>query len=170
MLNHLIHIFTIYMHNIYIYIIIYIYISFFRRGRSVRLIWLEQRSLSVGKNFGLAKTLIPSHNKVEWPWRYRSRSKVITCNTPSHASDHLYPIWKESMQNCRPYRADTIFKVKAEWPWKYRSRSKVITCDTPSDAIDDLCQKWKEHKQNCRFFFMAKAEKLAKNWNFIILL
>ena len=42
---------------------------------------------------------IPSQNKVEWPWRYRSRSKVITCDTPSHASDHLYQIWKESIQN-----------------------------------------------------------------------
>ena len=36
----------------------------------------------------------PSQNKVEWPWRYRSRSKVMTCNTPHHASDHLYQIWK----------------------------------------------------------------------------
>ena len=32
--------------------------TFFRRLRSVRLIRLEQRSLLVGKNFGLAKTLI----------------------------------------------------------------------------------------------------------------
>ena len=61
-------------------------------------------------------------------------SKVITCNTPSHASDHLYQIWKESIQNWRRYRADTIFKVRAELPWKYRSRSKVFTCDTPSDV------------------------------------
>ena len=95
---------------------------------------------------------IPSQNKVEWPWRYRSRSKVITCNTPSHASNHLYQIWKESIQNYRPYRADTIFKVKAKWPWKYRSRSTVITCDTPSNANDDLRPIWKEYKQNCRFF------------------
>ena len=50
-----------------------------------------------------------SQNKVEWPWRYWSRSKVMTCNTPPHASDHLYQIWKESMQNCRFF-----FKVKAE--------------------------------------------------------
>ena len=28
-----------------------------------------------------------------WPWRYRSRSKVITCNTRSHVSDQLYQIW-----------------------------------------------------------------------------
>ena len=59
-LNHLIHIFNIYMHNIYIYywyiLLIYI-LAFFRHGRSVRLIRLEKRSLSVGKNFGLAKTL-----------------------------------------------------------------------------------------------------------------
>ena len=105
---------------------------------------------------------IPSQNKVEWPWRYRSRSKVITCDTPSHASNHLYQIWKESIQNYRCYRADTIFKVKAEWPWKYRSRSKVITCNTPSNANDDLCQIWKEYKQNCRFFFKVKSEKFEK--------
>ena len=55
---------------------------------------------------------IPSQNKGEWPWRYRSRSKFITCNTPSHASNHLYQIWKECIQNYRCYRADTIFKVK----------------------------------------------------------
>ena len=102
---------------------------------------------------------IPSQNKVE---RHRSRSKVITCDTPSHASNHLYQIWKESIQNYRRYRADTIFKVKAEWPWKYRSRSKVMTWDTPSYANDDLCQIWKEYKQNCRFFFKVRAEKLEK--------
>ena len=99
---------------------------------------------------------IPSHNKVELPWRYRSRSKIITCDTPSHANDHLYQIWKESIQNCRRYRADTILKVKGEL---YRSRTKVITCDTPSDANDDLCQIWKECKQNCRLIFMVKAAK-----------
>ena len=43
----------------------------------------------------------------EWPWRYRSRSKVVVHDTPSHASDHLCLIWKESIQNCRRYRADT---------------------------------------------------------------
>ena len=92
-----------------------------------------------------------------------SRSKVITCDTPSHASDHLYQIWKESIQNCRRYRADTIFKVKVEWPWRYRSRSKVITCDTPSHASDHLYQIWKESIKNCRCYradtiFKAKAK------------
>ena len=43
----------------------------------------------------------------EWPWRYRSRSKVIVHNTTSHGSDQLYLIWKESIQNCTRYRADT---------------------------------------------------------------
>ena len=42
----------------------------------------------------------------EWPWRYRSRSRVIARDTSSHASDHLCLIWKESIQNCRRYRAD----------------------------------------------------------------
>ena len=54
--------------------------------------------------------------EVEWPWRYRSRSKVITCDTPSQASDHLYQIWKESIQNCRRYRADRILKESRSRP------------------------------------------------------
>ena len=29
------------------------------------------------------------------------------CDTLSHGSDHLWLIWKESIQNCRCYRADT---------------------------------------------------------------
>ena len=29
------------------------------------------------------------------------------CDTPSHGSDHLWLIWKESIQNYRCYRADT---------------------------------------------------------------
>ena len=29
------------------------------------------------------------------------------CDTTSHGSDHLWLIWKESIQNCRCYRADT---------------------------------------------------------------
>ena len=37
----------------------------------------------------------------------KSRSKVIVRDTPSHGSDHLWLIWKESIQNCRCYRADT---------------------------------------------------------------
>ena len=39
--------------------------------------------------------------------RYRSRWRVITCDTPVHAIEHLYQIWKESILNCRCYRADT---------------------------------------------------------------
>ena len=40
---------------------------------------------------------IPSQNKVNWIWRYRSKSKVTTCDTPSpcsRASDHLYKYGK----------------------------------------------------------------------------
>ena len=35
--------------------------------------------------------------------------KNVTRNTPSDNSDHLCQIYKESIQNCRRYRADTIF-------------------------------------------------------------
>ena len=52
----------IYMLSIYIYIYI---ITFCQRGWSVNLIRLQQGSLSVGKNFGLTKTLIG--NSVAWP-------------------------------------------------------------------------------------------------------
>ena len=47
--------------------------------------------------------------KAEWPWKYRSRSKVITCDTPSDGNDDLCQIWKECKQNCRFF-----FKVKAK--------------------------------------------------------
>ena len=111
---------------------------------------------------------VPNQTKVEWPWRYRSMSNVITCDTPSHASDHLYQIWKESIQNCRRYRADTIFKVKAEWPWKYRSRSKVITCDTPSDATHPLtrviiCFEYGKNPSRTAAFFSRSRPKNFKN-------
>ena len=80
--------------------------------------------------------------------------------TPSHASDYLYQIWKESIENCRCYRADTIFKAKAKWPWRYRSRSKVIICNTFSHTSDHLYQIWKESIENCRFFFQGQGRKI----------
>ena len=43
----------------------------------------------------------------EWPWRYWYRSKAIRRDPPCHASDHLCLIWKEPIQKCRTYWADT---------------------------------------------------------------
>ena len=43
----------------------------------------------------------------KWHWRYRSRSKVVTRDTLTFASDHLCQTWKESIQNCPCFRADT---------------------------------------------------------------
>ena len=40
--------------------------------------------------------------------------KNVTRDTPTNDSDHLCQISKESIQNCRRYRADTISYVKAE--------------------------------------------------------
>ena len=63
----------------------------------------------------------------EWPWRYMSRSKVIVHNTPSHASDHLCPIWKVSIQNCRSYRADTACETDGWTEWnKYTPINNFI--------------------------------------------
>ena len=107
------------------------------------------------------KTLQSRH---DFQRRYRSRSKVITCDTSSHTSDHLYQIWKESIKNCRCYREDTIFKVNAEWPWRYRSRSKVITCDTSSHASDHLYQIWKESIKNCRCYREDTIFKVKAEW------
>ena len=88
---------------------------------------------------------------------------------PSHASDDLCQIGKESIQNCMCCRVDTeicaIFqqfycKVRVEWPCRFdwrpwiepwrRSRSKFIMHNTFSHASDYLCQLWKELIQNCR--------------------
>ena len=110
--------------------------------------------------------------KVHWPWRYRSRSKVITCDKPSHASDHLYQIWKESIQNCRRYRADTIFKVKAEWPWNIGRGQRSLYATHPL-IIVIICAKYgKNTSRTVDLFFKVKAEKFqkfAKNSNFQIL-
>ena len=99
--------------------------------------------------------------KVEWPWRYRSRSNIITCDTPFHANDHLYQIWKESIRNCRCYRADTILKAKAKWPWRYRSRSKVIICNTPSQLVI-ICTKYGQNPSRTVVFFSRSRPKNFK--------
>ena len=72
---------------------------------------------------------------VEVTWTPPSRShqknfNLISKWVKNDASDHLWQIWKESIEDCRRCRADTSFKVKTERPWKYSSRWKVITCDT----------------------------------------
>ena len=53
----------------------------------------------------------------EWPWRYKSRSKVIMHNTPSHASDHLCLIWKESIENSRSFTADMACGMDGRMEW-----------------------------------------------------
>ena len=100
-------------------------------------------------------------SKICQKFKFSDFEKNVTCDTPSNDSDHLCQIWEESIQICRRYRADTIFK--AEWPWRYKSRSKVIVCDTPSYGSDHLWLIWKESIQNCRChrevtIFKAKAK------------
>ena len=108
--------------------------------------------------------------KVEWP--LRNWSKVIICDTPSHASDHLYQIWKESIKNCICNRADTIFKAKAKWPWRYSQGPRALNATQPV-ILAIICAKFKkESTKNCKKIFKVKAEnffKIVKNLNFHIL-
>ena len=125
--------------------------------------------------------------KVEWPWRYRSRSKVIRCNTPSHASDHLYQIWKESVTHCRWNRADTIFKSKAKWPWRYRSTAHLLKlldkiCKyemDPACIVEDtgnymqhplmvmmICAKYGKNASRIVVFFQGESGKISKKLKF----
>ena len=107
-------------------------ITFFRRLRSVRLIRLEQRSLSVGKNFGLAKTL--SRYFVvfyaSWPWiivnkSYFNEKKV---NKKQFPSTFLSDLWLdgELHWNSRFYQVTlyffTVIHLERHWkcPWNLK--------------------------------------------------
>ena len=47
--------------------------------------------------------------KICQKFHFSDSEKNVRHNTPPNDSDHLFQIWKESIQNCRCYRADTIF-------------------------------------------------------------
>ena len=72
----------------------------------------------------------------EWPWRYRSRSKVIMHDTPSHANDHLCLIWKESIQNCRCYRVDIAYRTDGQHRDRQMDRVKPIY-PPPTTLLDN---------------------------------
>ena len=69
-------------------------------------------------------------------------------DTPSHGSDNLFQIWKESIQNGRCCRADkakcAIFSSFITKSWlndlEDIGQGRVITRDTPAHASDDMCQ------------------------------
>ena len=61
--------------------------------------------------------------------KYRSRSKVITCDTPSDANVDLCQIWKECKQNCsfflrwKPKKYKNLGKIQIlEFCWKRHTR------------------------------------------------
>ena len=89
--------------------------------------------------------------------------KGITCDTLSHASDHLYQIWKESIQNCRRYRADTIFTAKAEWPWRYRSRwgQRSLYATHPLILVI-ICAKYGKNPSRTVVLFQGQDRKISK--------
>ena len=112
---------------------------------------------------------IPSQNKVEWPWRYRSRSKVITCDTllmlviiciiygknPSRTIDATE---RTRFSRSRPNDLENIGQgqrsLHATHPLmlmmicaKYgKNTSRIVdffSRDTPSNGSDYLRQIWK---------------------------
>ena len=62
----------------------------------------------------------------EWLWRYRSRSKFIAHDTPSHASDHLCQIGTGSTQNCTCCRMDTARCAISVFPKGFQAMSANI--------------------------------------------
>ena len=48
-------------------------------------------------------------SKICQKFKFSDSEKNVTRDTPSIDSDHLCQIRKESIQNCRCYKADTIF-------------------------------------------------------------
>ena len=105
--------------------------------------------------------------KVEWPWRYRSRSKAITCDTPSHASDHLYQIWKESIKNCRCYRADTIFKTRFSRPrpndLEDIGQGQRSLYATHLLLLVIICARYGKNQLRTEdFFFQGQGRKISK--------
>ena len=117
---------------------------------------------------------IPSQNKVEWLWRYKSRSKVTTCDTPSpcsRASDHLYKYGKtpsgtidatERTRFSRP-RPNDLEDIGQGQRSLYARHSLILVI---------ICAKYgKNASRTVDFFFKVKAEKFqkfVKNSNFQI--
>ena len=78
------------------------------------------------------------------------------CDTPSHGSDHLWLIWKESIQNCRCYRADTAAGTdgrtdgqtdgQTEWnqytPQQLRCSGGIINPTNYRDLNQGLLHLW----------------------------
>ena len=107
---------------------------------------------------------------VKWPWRYRSRSKVITCDTLSHANDHLYQIWRESIKNCRCYRADTIFKAKTNDLEDIGQGQRSLYATHPLILVI-ICAKYGKNPSGTVDFFsrsrLKKFQKFAKNFQIL---
>ena len=88
-------------------------------------------------------------------------SEVITCDTPSHASDHLYQIWKESIQNCKRSGADTIFKVKANDLENIGQGQMSLHATLPL-MLMMICANCGKNASRIVDFFQGESRKLEK--------
>ena len=103
----------------------------------------------------------PSQNKVEWPWRYRSRSKVMICNRPPHASDHLYQIWKES---CRAVDATEQTRFLRSRPNDLDNigQGHRSLHATHALMLMMICAKYGKNPSRTVDFFQGQGRKILK--------
>ena len=93
----------------------------------------------------------------------KSRSRVITYDTPSHAIDHLYQIWKKSILKCRCYRGGggggaVVKSLQLIWKWvtcqlHRQVRDLQISCSdlTPEKNALILLTRPISRRQNERY-------------------
>ena len=108
---------------------------------------------------------ITSQNKVEWLWRYRSRSKVTTCDTPSpcsRASDHLYKYGKtppgtvdatERTRFSRP-RPNNLEDIGQGQRSLYATHPLILVI---------ICAKYGKNQSRTVDFFSRSRPKIFKN-------
>ena len=100
--------------------------------------------------------------KAEWPWRYRSRSRVITCDTPSNAIDHLYQIWEESIKNCRCSKRTQFSRPRPNDLEDIGQGQRLLYATHPLILVI-ICAKYgKNPSRTVEFFFQGWGRKILK--------
>ena len=134
-----------------------------------KLIELEQlerlRSEDTPRRFMITHSIescwIPSQNKVEWPWRYRSRSKVITCNTPSHANNHLYQIWKNPSRTIDATERTRFSRSRPNDPENIGQGQRSLHATHPL-MLMMISAKYGKNTSRIVDFFQGESRKIRK--------
>ena len=82
------------------------------------------------------------------------------CDTSSHAGDHLYHIWKESIKNCRCYREDTISRSRPSDLEDIGQGQRSLYATHPLMLVI-ICAKYgKNPSRIVDFFFQGQGQKV----------